>query len=301
MDLLRLFADNLLPVFLAAGAGYLLAATLRTDPRPLSHVSFNVFAPCFIFDIIVKSRVPAADLARMTGFAALALFAVAALAWLAARALGLTRTQTSALVLCGLLPNAGNYGLSANLLAFGQPGLAQASLFFITSSVLTYTAGVLIASLGRAGVGAALAGLARVPTVWGVAVAFAMPGLGWSLPGPVDRAVSLLAQATIPAFLVILGMQMHAAGASGPMRPLLAASGLRLLGGAAAGLLLAPLFGLEGAARQAGILQSAMPTAVITTILATEYDVEPRLVASVVFLTTVLSPLTLTPLLALLR
>ena len=79
------------------------------------------------------------------------------------------------------------------------------------------------------------------------------------------------------------------------------ATAMRLGGGAAAGLLLAPLFGLEGVARQAGTLQSAMPSAVIGTILATEYDVEPTFVTSVVLLTTLLSPFTLTPLLRWLR
>jgi predicted permease len=43
-----------------------------------------------------------------------------------------------------------------------------------------------------------------------------------------------------------------------------------------------------------------MPTAVITIVLATEYDVEPALVTSVVMLTTLASPLVLTPLMALL-
>jgi predicted permease len=41
-----------------------------------------------------------------------------------------------------------------------------------------------------------------------------------------------------------------------------------------------------------------MPSAVICIVLATEYDVEPTFVTSVVFLTTLLSPLSLTPLLA---
>ena len=74
--------------------------------------------------------------------------------------------------------------------------------------------------------------------------------------------------------------------------------GLRLLGGVAVGLVLAKLLGLDDVARQAGVLQSAMPSAVITIVLATEYDVEPALVTSVVIITTLLSPLTLTPLLA---
>ena len=45
------------------------------------------------------------------------------------------------MVLTVLLPNAGNFGLSANLFAFGEEGLAQASLFFVTASVLSYTVG----------------------------------------------------------------------------------------------------------------------------------------------------------------
>jgi len=40
-----------------------------------------------------------------------------------------------------------------------------------------------------------------------------------------------------------------------------------------------------------------MPTAVLTTVLATEFDSQPSFVTTVVFVTTLLSPLTLTPLL----
>ena len=126
-------------------------------------------------------------------------------------------------------------------------------------------------------------------------------GAGLSLPRPVASALHLLADGCIPVFLVILGMQLRQSGARGPRGAVALAGGLRLLGGAALGLLLAPLFHMEGAARQAGVLQSATPTAVIATILATEYEVEPGLVTAVVFVTTLLSPLTLTPLLALLR
>ena len=40
---------------------------------------------------------------------------------------------------------------------------------------------------------------------------------------------------------------------------------------------IAHLVGLRGAAFQAGVLQTSMPTAVITTILAVEFDVAPGL------------------------
>ncbi len=301
MDLLRLFADNLLPVFLTAGAGYLIAATLRPDPRGLAQVALYVLAPCLIFEVILQSRVPVGLLLRMMGFASVCLVLPALVAVAVARWRRWPRPLASAVVLTVLLTNAGNYGMSVNLIAFGQDGLAYASLYFLTSAIMSYTVGVFVASLGRTSVRASLAGLLKVPTVWAVVLAFAMVRLGVTLPGPAASAVHLLAQACVPVFLVVLGMQLRGARMRGPWRPVVFATGMRLAGGAAVGLLVAPWFGLHGVARQAGVLQSSMPSAVIGTILATEYDVEPSLVTSVVLLTTLLSPFTLTPLLAYLR
>jgi hypothetical protein len=63
----------------------------------------------------------------------------------------------------------------------------------------------------------------------------------------------------------------------------------------------AHLVGLRGPALQAGVLQSSMPTAVMTTILALEFDAKPEFVTSVVCIATLLSPLTVTVLIAYLQ
>jgi hypothetical protein len=301
LELVRLFTENLLPVFLAAALGYLLVARTGASVRPLSQVGFNIFSPCLVVKVIAENQVSGASFLRMAGFAVITLGALATLSWLVARRLGLSRTMASAVALAVMLPNAGNFGLSANLLAFGPAALAQASLFFVVSAILSYTAGVLVASAGHAGVGKALRGLVTVPTVWAVPVAFLLVHTGTRLPLPLERTVWLLADATIPTFLIILGMQLHAADRGGGWRALSLAVAMRLGGGLVLSLLVCRGLGLEGAARQAGVFQAAMPTAVICTILATEYDLEPSFVTRVVFVTTVLSPLTLTPLIAYLR
>jgi predicted permease len=301
MVLLPLFLDNLLPIFLTAGAGWLLAVTLKTESRSLSHVAFNLFLPCLTYRIVVENHVPADAVLRMIGFTLANLAGVALVAWAIARAFRWGRPRTSAFVLCAMIPNTGNFGLSANLLAFGPSGATYAGIFYLASTVMTATVGVGVASLGRAGIGRALQGLLKVPVLWAVVVALAMRWLGLALPGPIDRAVRLCADGCIPLLLVILGMQLGAGATRASAGPLALSTGLRLAGGAALGLALAPAFGLSGPARQAGVFQAAAPTAIITTILATEYDVEPDLVTATVFATTLLSPLTLTPLLAALR
>jgi predicted permease len=295
--MLGLFVNNLLPIFLAAGAGYLLASRMKIEARPIAHIAFYIFAPCLVFRAILDSDVPGGEMLRMLGFSLAAILLPPLLAWLVAWRIGWSRRRIAAVVLVVLLPNAANYGLSANLFAFGEEGLANASLFFITASTVSYTLGVFIASMGGAGIGAAIAGLWKVPAIWGVAIAFAMLWLDLRPPFPVERTIRLLSDATIPAMLVVLGMQLCGRWRRVSLAPWSLAVGLRMLGGCAGALLLASLFGLEGAARQAGILQASMPSAVLCIILATEYDLEPELVTSVVFLTTLLSPLTLTPLL----
>jgi len=60
----------------------------------------------------------------------------------------------------------------------------------------------------------------------------------------------------------------------------------------------AQALGLTGPALQASLVQASMPAAVVTTVIALEYDLEPSFVTSVVIVTTALSPFTLTLLIA---
>ncbi len=270
------------------------------EPRLLSRVAFYIFSPCLVFHLLTENQLGEGAILQMMGFAGAVLLSTALLAWLAARLLKLDRATTVVLVLAALLPNAGNFGLSVNLFAFGEQGLAYASLFFITSSILAYTVGVYIASLGRSGFREALLGLFKVPAIYAVILALLFGRLGWELPTPFARATSVLADAAIPTMLVLLGMLLRQARWSGKIPALATASFLRLIASPAIAFAIAGFFGLQGAARQAGILEAAMPTAVMVTVIASEFEVEAEFLTAIVFTSTLLSPLTITPILALL-
>jgi predicted permease len=197
-----------------------------------------------------------------------------------------------------MFSNAGNFGLSLNQFAFGEAALAYASLYFVTSIVLTYTVGAFIASLGSSSIGQALLGVFKIPVVYAVALALLFNGLGLKMPLPLNRALTLLSDATVPLMLVLMGLQLQRSTWSNQIRAVSLSNFIRLLAAPALAIGLSLLFGLQGPARQAGIAESGTPTAVMMTVLATEYDVEPSFVTTVVFLSTLLCPLTLTPLLA---
>lgn len=299
--LAALFLDNLLPVFLATATGYVLGKWAHVDPRALSRAVFYIFSPCLVFTLLLNSPLEGSDFIRMMAFAVALLAVVGGLTWLLNQALGLDRRLSIAVLLTSMFMNAGNFGLSVNLFAFGEEALAQASLFFVTTAALAYTVGVILASMGAYSPAQALKSMLRLPFLYALALAFLFARMQWRLPLPLDRTVTLLSEAAIPVMLVLLGIQLQRARWQGRRRALALTNSLRLVASPLIALGLSVLFGFQGSARQAGVLEAGMPSAVMATVLATEYDLEPSFVTMAVFTSTVLSPLTLTPLLAILR
>jgi hypothetical protein len=213
------------------------------------------------------------------------------------RFLHFSRPVLMAIILTAAFGNTGNYGLPLVSFAFGKQALAFASLYFVTTSILFNTFGVLIASLGHMDLKTAALGLFRVPAVYGVVLAALLNGFHLSLPTPVARTVDLAANGSIPLMIVLLGLELSRVTWSHSVKPIGLSVALRLVVGPVLGLLLALLFGFRGAARQGNVTEAAMPAAVTNTVLAAEYGLDTSLVTAMVFVGTLLSPLTLTPLL----
>jgi len=169
-ELSQTFTNNLLPILLISGAGFLLGKFLKVEPRPIGRVTFYILSPLLVFNLLTESQLSLDRIGLMMGYAAAVNFLVAGLAYLIGRLLRL------------------------------------------------------------------------------------------------DRPLSISAV-------------------------------VRLLVGPFVGLGLGSLFGLNNPARQAGVTEAAMPSAVLTTVLASEYNLDSSLVTAIVFVTTLLSPFTLTPLL----
>jgi predicted permease len=98
-----------------------------------------------------------------------------------------------------------------------------------------------------------------------------------------------------------MGMQLERAAM--PKQPMAVAIAvvLTLVVSPIVGLGFSNLLGFFGPARQAAILLAAMPTAVITTVLALEFDLDPNFATSAVFVSTMLSPFSLVLIIAYLQ
>lgn len=297
-SLFTLFSNNILPIFLTAGAGYLLARFIQLEARTLSRVIFYVFSPCLVFTLLTTNQLSSQDSLLLVAYAISFSLAIGAITYIIARLLKLERRMIAAVLITVMFTNAGNYGLSLNSFAFGENALAYASLYFVMSSMMINTFGVLIASMGKTDFKRALVGLLRFPTLYAVILALIVNKLSINIPLPLDRSIDLLGQAAVPSMLVMLGLQLSRATLAGRKLPIAFASGLRLLAAPLIAILFSNFFGFSGPIAQAAVSEASMPSAVMTIILATEFDVHPAFVTTVVTTTTLFSPIVLTPLLA---
>jgi hypothetical protein len=290
-----------LPVFIVAGVAALAHLWLKFEARTLSRAVFYVFGPALVFDSLSHSEASGAALAQITAAVLLTVSALWALSWLAARILRLEGPTRAAFLVAILLMNAGNFGLSVNLFAFGQAGLSWASVYFTLSALLSASLGTFLSAGGRASAREALRRVAGVPFIYAAALGLVFTLGDLSMPEPLAKAIGLLGQASVPVMLTVLGVRLaetlRARQRLAHLPALGVAALMRLIVSPALAFLFANLVGLAGVARDVTVLQSAMPTAVVTTILATEFDSDPPFAALSVLATTLLSLPTLTILL----
>src|SRR5580658_3406418 len=299
--LVSILVSDILPILAIAGAGFLLARYAGTDVKTLARSVFYSLLPCLAFRLLVTSTASGPNVGRLIALAVLIMLTMGLLGYIAAKVLRLDGKALRAFLMVVMFSNGGNYGLPVVKFAFGSEALTYATIFFLAGSVTTYVAGSFFADSHRGKIAGALEKVWKMPSLYGVALALVVLAVGRPVPEAIMRPIDLLSDAALPVMILVLGMQLERA--VWPARPglVMLAVGISLVVAPLVALGLTSVFGISGPARQAAVILSSMPVAVVTTILALEFDLAPEFVTSAVFISTIASPLTLTPLIAYLR
>jgi len=297
---LSIFERNILPAFMVVGAGVLMGRYLGVDKRSLSRMAIYILSPCLVFGLVVESTIDLAAFGQMMLYAVAVTVGSVLLALGVGRLLRWSSHKVDSLVLSVAFVNSGNLGLSIILFSYGEPGLALGSAFFVVTNLSTHTLAAFFAARGGHGDSwRAILQVLRLPAIYACVLAFSVRLLQVEVPQVIMEPVGLVGRAAVPVMLLMLGVQLSETRLAGGYRDLSVGVGLRLVIGAVLAVGLAWLMGLEGLARKVGVVQASMPTAVTSSLMAIEFEADAEYVTGVIFLSTLLSAVTLTVLLAL--
>lgn len=292
-SVVEVLAQNILPIFLVAAVGFVLRRYLKLDKRALTGVSFYAFSPALVFSSLVSTQLDGGELLQIAAFTIIVILGMGLVGLLASRLMRLPRRDTISLILVLMFVNSGNYGLVLNQLRYGDDGLSRAIVYYVVSTILFFTVGVFLASMGHTSTRQSVGRLLRLPAFYAVILAIAVYSLAIPVPGPLMRAIEVAGDGAIPAMLIVLGMQVADITSLDGLRLAIPASLLRLLVAPVLAVLVAALVGLQGVGRAASILEASMPTAVLATVIAAEFDLRQSVITSTVVLSTLLSIITL--------
>jgi len=290
---LQVFIDVLLPVLLLVAVGYFLRQVADTSPRPISQVTLYVLVPALAFTSLLNTEISGGEIWLINLFSVVLTALVYVLVAVAARLSNIGEPKRSGLLLGTIFCNNGNYGLPVLLFAFGQGGFDRGILVNVNTVILMYSLGVFLAARAKADLRAALLSVVKMPALQAVVLAAVFRWLGVVPPDFIMKPVDMLGQAAIPLMLVALGMQLQSTKLGGDYGKVAFATVVKLLVMPLVAFAMVKVAGIEGLTAKVLIIQAATPTAILTALLAIEYDTEPELVSGVTLVTTTLSFLTL--------
>lgn len=303
MLLVQVFVQVLLPILAMFACGWLLDRKFNLDLNTVVKLNVNVFVPAFIFTRLVEAKLESGIATRVVFFTIAVSATMFILGGIIGRLMRYNPAQTRGLQIAAMFYNSANYGIPLMALAFPGRGEILQVFVILVQNIGNFTVGIFLASsANRSGFRALFPALRQV-SIYAVAAAmlvryFGIPVMEWRA---IWVPLNYFAGGLVAMALITLGVQLSKTEHQQPISQLSWALILRLIGGPLVGALLVKLFGFTGEAAVVMILGASFPTAVNTALIAHEMGADHHFAAATVFWSTVLSMITVTILVALLK
>jgi len=286
MELYLKLIDVLFPVFFVIGVGYFIG---KRDPKFntdfITNFAGNVGTPAMIFYTITTTGV---TLSVFIEYFIYALVIISGFSIVGILALFILKKDFISELPPLILPNTGNMGIPICLFAYGSAGLGIASAIASVIILLHFTLGVLLAKKSFS-----LNILVKNMPIYGIILSVIFLYFEWEVPGYIENTTFLLTYATIFLVLMSLGIALsRLTVVSWTHASILGA--LRVIIGPIIGYFLIKYLNLDGFKAGVLLIQSAMPSAVLTYLVGSMYSKKKVVdsVASVIVASTIMSFIT---------
>ncbi len=286
MELYLKLIDVLFPVFFVIGVGYYLG---KKDPNFdttfITNFAGNIGTPAMIFYTITTTGI---TLDIFIEYFIYALIIIGGFSLVGLLFLFILKKDVISELPPLILPNTGNMGVPICLFAYGTAGLGIASAIASVIILLHFTLGVLLAKKSFS-----LEILIKNVPIYAILASIIFLYFRWDVPGYIENTTFLLTYTTIFLVLMSLGIALSRFEVvSWTKASILGA--VRVIIGPIIGFSLIRYLDLDGFAAGVLLIQSAMPSAVLTYLVGSMYSDKKVVdsVASVIVTSTVMSLIT---------
>ena len=287
MDLLIKLFEVLFPVFLTIGIGYWYGKKdPKFDTKFITTFAGNIGLPCIIFYSLTTSG---GDFNLFLRFFYYIFLYVGLFAILCVVVLKILNKDIYRLLPPLILPNSGNMGIPICLFAYGKLGLAIAAAITSVIVVLHFSLNIFLSSRKFS-----FKPLIQCVPIYALFISMIFVYFQISTPKFIENATFLISYSTIFLVLMSLGIALSKLKIFSFSESLIL-SLIRIIVGPLIGFVFVKMFNLTGVEAGVMFIQTSMPSAVLTYLIAEMYSPKKIVdnIASVVVLSTFLSFVTI--------
>lgn len=192
-----------------------------------------------------------------------------------------------------MIANTAFMGYPVNLGVYGHPGFLRAIFCDLaTTCMFLLLSFVLVLKFGGT-VKRALREILLFPPLWAVVLGISFNLLNIPIGPVLDKTVNYLADGAIPLIMISLGLSIELGGLARSKAMVIFTSIVKLGVFPLIALVVVSLLGLTGLQHDVGIIEAAMPSGMLSLLLAITYKLDYELTSDCILINTVISLITL--------
>jgi len=280
MDLWIKVLEVIFPVMIVVFAGYLFGRITRIDLKSINLFIMYVSTPCLIFSSIIEGKVSLNNASEIVITGTTIVLICLLISYFFLR---IAKKDLSIFLNPIIFPNTANLGLPLILFAFGETALDYAIIFTTVVFFLHSSLGIFILNGSKK-----MGEIFKAPLVYAVIIPIIFNKTGISIDSGINTSIKLLGTTCIPLMMFSLGHKLSETKILN-LREDFIISTTRILLGIILSVGICYLLKVDDFISKILILQYSMPAAVFNFILADRYNRSPEKIASIVFVSTIIS------------
>jgi len=234
----------------------------------------------------------------------ISIFAVMFLAFIVSSILKLDDKTKGLVIFASSFGNTVYMGFPLSELSFGIEGLGIASIISVVYMITGLTIGIAILeyySLKKSSRGKILTKMIKIPLIWGAVLGLLLSYFMIELPDTLLKFFNMLGSSASPVALFALGVFLYGAIEKKNIDKVALISLMKLIILPTIVLVISILFNFSGKQKSVSILEAGMPIAITTFVLAEQFNMDKKMVANSIIITTILSLFTVSVMLSLME
>ncbi len=260
------------------------------DVESLNDIVIYVLMPCMVFSALYSADLSLLSTLGILPFIILASsFITGLIAYLILKKLNIEEKKLWAIVVTVMIANTAFMGYPINLGIFGQDGLLRAIFCDIATLIIFLILSFVLSMKFGGSKKSAIKKIALFPSLWSVILGILFNFFNVPIGPVLENTINYLGNGSIPLIMLSLGVSIDFAGLKRSKNAIVFTSIMKLILYPIIAFVFASILGLVDLQFKISVIEAAMPSGLLSLVLAISYRLDFELTSDCILIDTVIS------------